>query len=115
MLTGLGLVYVPFAALLVTAFAVMALCGEPILAESWLLTDGLVCCAAAALCSLRRLRNRRWHWAALLFIAVLSGLCGAWLLPLADEPVEHSMALLLFYPAALLPFHGLHSLLPPQG
>lgn len=114
-LTGLGLVYVPIAALLATAFAVMAFCGEPILTESWLLTGGLVCCAGAALCSLRRLRNRRWRWAALLIFAVLSGLCGAWLLRMADEPVEHSMALLLFYPAALLPFHGLYSLLPPQN
>lgn len=114
-LTGLGLVYVPFAALLVTAFAVMALCGEPILAESWLLTGGLVCRAGAALCSWRRLRNRRRHWAALLFITVLSSLCGAWLLPLADEPVEHSWRCCFSIRLRCYPFTGCTAFCPHRA
>ena len=113
LLTGTGLLYTPAALLTLITSIVMALGGESILPESWVLPLGAAACAGAALLSLARLRSKGWNWAVFLALTGIAAAMGALMLHLANEVIETSMAHLLFYPAVLLPFHLLRSIFPP--
>lgn len=113
LLIGTGLLYTPAALLTLITSIVMALGGETILPESWLLPLGAGACAGAAFLSLARLRSKGWSWAVFLVLTGIATAMGTLMLHLANEVIETSMAQLLFYPAVLLPFHLLRSIFPP--
>lgn len=115
LLTGTGLLYTPAALLTLITSIIMALGGETILPESWVLPLGAGACAGAAVLSLARLRGKGWSWAVFLVLTGIAAAMGTLMLHLANEVIETSMAQLLFYPAVLLPFHLLRSILPPAN
>lgn len=115
LLTGTGLLYTPAAFLTLITTVVMALGGERILLESWVLPLGAGACAGAAFLSLARLRSKGWSWAGFLVLTGIAASMGTLMLHLANEVIETSMAQLLFYPAVLLPFHLLRSIVPPAN
>lgn len=112
LLTGTGLLYTPAALLTLITVIVMIIGGESLQTESWALSLGAAACAGAAILSLARLRSKRWNWPLFLALTVFAAAMGALMLNQADEVIETAMAQLLFYPAVLLPFHLLRSLLP---
>ena len=74
---------------------------------------GAAGCAGAAFLSFCRLRNKFWSWPIFLLLTLLTTATGMQTLHTANEVIEVSFGQLQFYPAALLPFHLLWSLLPP--
>ena len=113
LLTGTGLLCVPAACLTLITAIVQALIGEPFRLEAWVLCIGAACCAGAACLSFTRLRNRYWSCPLFLLLTLISAATGLQTLHTANEVIEVAFGQLQFYPAVLLPFHLLWSLLPP--
>ena len=111
-LTGTGVLYVPAVCITLLSVAMRPLIGEPFLLESLVLCIGAAGCAGAALLSFLRLRNKFWSWPLFLLLTLLTAATGLQTLHTADEVIEVSFGFLQFYPAVLLPFHLLWSLLP---
>ena len=112
-LTGAGLLYVPAVCITLITAMILPLIGEPILLETWVLCIGAAGCAGAAFLSFCRLRNKFWSWPLFLLLTLLTAATGLQTLHTANEVIEVSFGQLQFYPAVLLPFHLLWSLLPP--
>lgn len=112
-LTGAGVLYVPAVCLTLLSVVMQPFIGEPFQLESLVLCIGAAGCAGAAFLSFCRLRNKLWSWPLFLLLTLLAAATGLQSLHTADEVIEVSFGFLQFYPAVLLPFHLLWSLLPP--